>query len=177
MIEASLNIHPCQKKQSMIPNPHYPGSPARMADGRLFTSFKGRGCSTTEGVSSYEQRQQMIQGGLQLMQTDRAITSWMAARKGVCVDTMVPELSKRVYRWDGPVGTRLAHPAGIGTGRLYLPGRTDLITADPDVLAAATCPFLQGPIPPSQATSTSIPTARAAVLPSRYNRYSAPYGN
>ena len=163
-----------------IPNPHFPGSPAHMSDGRLFTNYRGRGCGyESNGVSNFDQRQQKIQGGIQLMQTDRVLTAMAAARSGgVCVDTMVPELTKRVYRWDGPVGTRLAHPAGIGSGRMYLPGRMDLVTADPDVLAAATCPFMPGTFDPSQLYTQAPPVRTAsAILPAKHNRYSAPYGN
>jgi hypothetical protein len=94
---------------------------------------------------------------------------------------MVPELTKRIYTWDGGVSV-LAHPVGIGAGRLYLPGRPDLATADPDVVARATIPdaMLPGTFStnPASYVAMSIPAEKRATaqLPAAYNRYAAPYG-
>jgi len=111
--------------------------------------------------------------------TDRSLTVMKAGSTG-CVDTMVPELTKRVCGWNGCV-TLPAHGVGIGQGRLYLPGQPDLAAADPDVVAAATFPmagtFSSNPdlyvvSPPSAASRNAT-----RVVPARPNRYSAPYGN
>ena len=107
---------------------------------------------------------------------DRGETVMRAASYG-CVDTMVPELTKRVYRWDGPV-EYMSQPAGIGTGRSYLPGRTELVAGDPDVLAATTFPEMIGTFSTNIATYTSVPQrppVPVSAAPARLNRYSAPY--
>ena len=167
-------------------NPRYPNSPVRMADGRLFTDYRAN-CSLLmphkEGSpafgASFEDKQRMQQTGGQQMNTDRSLTVMKAGRIGGCVDTMVPELTKRVCAWDGCT-TLPAHAAGIGQGRLYLPGRMDLVAADPDLLAKATAfehgtfpanvnLYMAGPLP------SAMPTV--GVVPARPNRYSAPYGN
>jgi len=112
---------------------------------------------------------------------DRQIAVARAAPTAGCVDTMVPELTKRVYAWNGPVeGT--AQPAGIGNGRLYLPARTDLVAADPDVVAAATFPLsmLPGsyvPIANLYGPAAGGPAPAGTVGPMKPNRYSVPYGN
>jgi hypothetical protein len=160
----------------MIPNPRFPGSPARMADGRHFTDFKANCHLTPQLVQSntwpeYERRQMMFKGADSQMNMDRMMTV-MRAGHGVCVDTMVPEMSKRVYSWNGPVEL-LSHPAGVGTGRMYLPGRQELVTGDPDVLAAATFPELFGTFGASR--GVQAPIQKEAVK--AQNRYSAPYGS
>jgi hypothetical protein len=158
--------------KSRTPNPHYPNSPARMADGRLFTDYRPLDCGGT-----FEDKQRLQQTGAVLIGTDRSLTVMRAGVLGGCVDTMVPELTKRVPGWNG-CRTLPAHSAGIGQGRLYLPGRTDLVAADPDVLAAATAfdfgtfsanprLYVAGPL-----TGPTVATAAATS-----NRYSAPYGN
>ena len=167
-------------------NPRYPNSPSRMADGRLFTDYRPN-CQLSAQIdmhkssfgASFENKQKLQQTGGHHINTDRSLTAMKAGRLGGCVDTMVPELTKRVCAWDGCT-TLPAHAAGIGQGRLYLPGRMDLITADPDLLAKATAfehgtfpanvgLYVAGPLP------SAMPTA--GVVPARPNRYSAPYGN
>ena len=165
-----------------IPNPRYPGAPARMADGRLFTDYR-QNCSLLPALgagqwSDWERHQNMKRNGLVYMHSDRGATVMRAASVG-CVDTMVPELTKRVYNWDGPVEL-MGHPAGIGTGRMYLPGRTGLVAGDPDALAAATFPDMIGTFSTNINVYTAIPQRPPAVMnagPARMNRYSAPYGN
>jgi hypothetical protein len=167
-----------------LTNPHHEGAPSRMADGRLFTDYRAN-CKLLPvkkqagPFAEYTLHQQVQQMGESQIRNDRMLTVLRAANTE-CVDTMVPELNKRVYSWDGPQ-VLMAHPVGIGSGRLYLPGRPELATADPDVVAAATFPEMAGTFSPNPATYVSIglpaekrPTAQ---LPTTYNRYAAPYGN
>lgn len=164
-----------------IPNPHHPGAPARMADGRLFTDYR-RSCSLLPPVGrgpwgDWERHQSMKRNGLVYINADRGATVMRAASHG-CVDTMVPELTKRVYRWDGPV-EYMSQPAGIGTGRSYLPGRTELVAGDPDVLAATTFPEMIGTFSTNIGTYTALPgkpPVPVSAAPARVNRYSVPYG-
>ena len=156
-----------------IPNPHLAGAPAHMADGRLFTDYRPN-CVRPTG-----DRTQMIQTGAQMILTDRSLAAMSAGRVG-CVDTMVPELNKRVYDWRSGV-QGIAQRAGIGTGRLYLPGAPELMSADPDIVAAATIPdsMLPGTFQPNPllyAPAMEIPVSATPVVPSVRNRYSAPYG-
>jgi hypothetical protein len=168
-----------------ISNPHHEGSPARMADGRLFTDYRPN-CKLLPikkqagPFAEFDLHSKMYQNAEGQRNTDRMLTVMRAANT-VCVDTMVPELTKRVYTWAGPQ-ERPAQPVGIGTGRLYLPGRPDLAGADPDVVAAATFPEMPGTFSPSPAAyivGGRIPAEKRATaqLPVTYNRYAAPYGN
>lgn len=171
--------------RAMIPNPRYPGAPARLSDGRLFTDYRPN-CELlptlgTGTWADFDRKQNMINTGAIKIKSDRSTTVLRAGSVN-CVDTMVPELTKRVYAWNGPVGTLGSHAVGIGNGRLYLPARTDLVAGDPDVLAAATFPesvmggiFSANP-QTYMAAPIVLPQARA-VLPPGKNRYSAPYGN
>lgn len=165
-------------------NPRYPDSPARMADGRLFTDYGSqcRGAQPKQGnpgfEASFDDKQRKQQTGEILMKADRSLTVMRGGIMGGCVDTMVPELTKRVCGWDG-CRTLMSHPAGIGQGRLYLPGRKDLVAGDPDVLAAATAfdfgTFSQNPH--LYVAAGVVPVSPAAVIQTRTaNRYSAPYG-
>ena len=165
-------------------NPHHVGAPSHMADGRLFTDYRPN-CKLLpvkkQGgpFAEYGLHQQIQKMGETQIRNDRMLTVLRAANTG-CVDTMVPELTKRVYSWDGP-RVLMAHPVGIGSGRMYLPGRPELATADPDVVAAATFPEMAGTFSPSPAAyvSMSLPAEKRATanLPATYNRYAAPYGN
>jgi len=167
---------------TQIPNPRFPGTPARMADGRLFTDFR-RSCSLLAPLrpdktwADWERHQLMKTTGHIAIKSDRGQAVMAAASYG-CVDTMVPELTKRVYSWDGPV-EQLCHAAGIGTGRSYLPGRPDLVSADPDLLAATTFPSM-GTFSTNIELYTAIPQrppVPASAVPGKMNRYSVPYGN
>jgi hypothetical protein len=166
----------------MIMNPRYPGSPVRMADGRLFTDYRGN-CKmlaplNTGTWADFDRRATMKATGVNRMAADQSTLVLAAGRRG-CVDTMVPELTKRVYAWNGPVEIR-SQPAGLGTGRMYLPARTDLVAGDPDALAAATFPASLMPhtfVPDPQIYTTmpiSAPAAKEPVARST-NRYSAPF--
>ncbi len=167
----------------VIPNPKYPGAPTRMSDGRQFTDYRPN-CDLMAPLQSgawaeWERRQNMIQTGETRMKTDRSMT---VLRSGSlqCVDTMVPELKKRVCGWDGCV-TLPSQAAGIGTGRMYLPGNPTLVAADPDVVATATVPPMFGTFSPHPqdyvAERISVRPVALVQTPAKKNRYSAPYGN
>jgi len=172
--------------KSRTPNPHFPDSPSRMADGRLFTDYRAN-CSLLQQHSkgspafgaSFDDKQRMQQTGSILINTDRSLTV-MKAGSMSCVDTMVPEATKRICTWNGCT-TMPSHAVGIGQGRLYLPGRTDLVAGDPDVLAAATAfdfgTFSANPNLYIAAPSSASITAQQAAVPAVHNRFSAPYGN
>jgi hypothetical protein len=168
-----------------IEHPHWAGAAARMADGRLFTDYRPAcdllSAKTTgpNGYGEWERKQRMIATGAEAVARDRQIAAARAAPLGGCVDTMVPELTKRVYAWNGPV-EGLAHPAGIGGGRLYLPARLDLVVADPDVVAATTVPLSMMPgafVPNANLYAPATGEVAGTVGPMRPNRYSVPYGN
>ena len=127
------------------PNPHYVGAPARMADGRLFTDYRAN-CQLLPPMrggpwADFDRRASMLISAESRITDDRR-KAVLRAGTGFasCVDTMLPEIKKRVYAWNGPVGEKLVEPVGLGTGRFYLPGRTDLLDADPDVVAMVTIP-------------------------------------
>ena len=163
-----------------IPNPHHAGAPARMLDGRLFTDYRPA-CDAMPPIpkgsfGQFNRKQNMMQYGLHQIAAERSIAVLKAGSKG-CVDTMVPELTKRVCRWDG-CKTVPAHPAGVGTGRLPLPGRVDLVAGDPDVLAARVFPEMFDTFSQNPDLYVAAP-ARVKVpahIP-KTNRWSAPYGN
>lgn len=152
-----------------IINPHHPSAPVRMADGRLFTDYRPN-CSLLAPATA-TRRAQMTAGGENTMALDRYMTVSRAGQLGV-VDTMVPELYKQSYTASARFEA-MAHPAGIGTGRLYLPGRAEeLIRADPDVVAVATFPQMGGTFP---SYVEGAGAAAAPVSTVRRNRYSAPH--
>ena len=158
-------------------NSRFPGAPAWMADGRLFTDYRPN-CLAEQASPSYKTKTYLQETGALQINTDRSLTVLRAGSTG-CVDTMVPELTKRVCAWDGCV-TLPAHKEGIGQGRLYLWQRPELVSADPDVVAKETISFpLPGTFPmnPSLyiATPLSSTPAPASKIPAT-NRYSAPYG-
>jgi hypothetical protein len=168
-----------------IPNPHWAGAPGRMSDARLFTDYRAS-CSllpnkAAGGLWPEMDRKLAFMGtGMLRVGADRSLTVLRAGTTG-CVDTMVPELNKRIYDWRGGL-QGIAQPVGVGTGRLYLPGRPDLITADPDTIAMATIPnaMLPGTFassPELYGPAMSMPLSATPVVPARHNRYSAPYGN
>jgi hypothetical protein len=165
-----------------IPNPRYAGAPAFMSDGRLFTDYRAN-CNLlglTPTGPSFVLKQRVQQTGQYMAAADRSTTVLRAGSTG-CVDTMVPELTKRVCGWDGCT-TLPGHAVGIGQGRLYLPGSHGLASADPDRLAAATA-FNFGTFPAFGSAGMYEPTEvyvraqSSPVVPAAPNRYSAPYGN
>jgi hypothetical protein len=153
-----------------IPNPHFPGAPARLSDGRTFTDYRPNCDINPPSWGDFETRQMMLRTGMDKIASDRKQSVLMAGQRD-CEDTMVPESHKRICTWSG-CSTVLANPVGLGTGRLYLPGRPDLATADPNTLAVATFPTLFGTY-----SQTSVLPANSSRTPAAsYNRYSAPYG-
>jgi len=103
--------------------PRVKGAPARMADGRSYTDYRPR-CESypvkAAGVwGQHDARQRTIADAESFMRgANQILNTKMGAHK--CVDTMVPELYKRVCTYDG-CHTIEGHYAGIGTGRIYRP--------------------------------------------------------
>jgi len=164
-----------------IPNPHWPGAPARMADGRQFTEYRSV-CKLLPPMpdgpwGSFEQRAAVIAGGDTQRWSDRSLTA-MRGGQTRCVDTMVPESAKRIYSWDGPVVVSGPWQQGIGMGRQYLPGAPQLAGGDPDRLAAATFPDMPGTFDANAQQYSSLkinPVSIANYKSKKYNRYSQPY--
>lgn len=129
-------------------NPHFAaeaGAAARMADGRLFTDYRSRGQTygalAARAWGANEARQRMMAGADVL--TGAARTSMLGkVAPRACVDTMVPELYKRVCTWEG-CRTIPGHYAGIGGGRVYVPAAAHL-AAQPQALAEATVQPMPG---------------------------------
>jgi hypothetical protein len=144
-------------------DPHYPpavGAPARMADGRSFTDYRGRGVQyayqASEAWGSEAARARMTHGATTLAAAARA-AAVAKVGPGACVDTMTPELYKRVCTWEG-CKTIGGHFAGIGTGRIYAPAAA-AYAADPQELAQADVPPLPAtwPVPPRGGGSNCAP--------------------
>lgn len=136
---ASLSVGDCFT--SIYPN--IPTAPARMKDGRMFTDYRPR-CAQyplkmTGQWGEHDGRQRMVHGSDDLMEEARRLLQKKAApTRDSCVDTMVPELYKRVCTWRG-CETVPGHYTGIGTGRIYIPDGVE--SADkPDKLAESTLP-------------------------------------
>ena len=164
-----------------IPNPHYPGSPARMSDARLFTDYRPNGQILQGATPSFDLKQRLQRDGEIRMKTDRSLTVMSAGGMGPAVDTMVPEQTKRTCSWN-ECHTLPAFSVGIGQGRLYLPGMPGLVQSDPDVSAAiAGSLVLHGTFSANPVGYTAAPTYDDGVVrtvqTSAANRYSAPFGN
>jgi hypothetical protein len=127
-------------------HPNQPTAPARMEDGRLFTDYRPR-CAqypvkVTGRWGEHDGRQKMIQTSDMLMEEARNLLQKKAAAvKDSTVDTMVPEVYKRVCTWRG-CETVPGHYAGIGTGRIYIPNAASAAD-DADGLARATIPTMR----------------------------------
>jgi hypothetical protein len=99
------------------------GAPARMADGRIMTDYRPRcfqyplAASQKWGLN--EARARMIHGANELMVAAREVNNRKVTSVS-CVDTMVPELYKRVCTWEG-CKTIPGNFQGIGVGRIYVP--------------------------------------------------------
>jgi len=154
---------------SRIPNPRYPGSPARMADGRLFTDYRAN-CLIAKGANTFDRKEQMLRTGTYAAAADRATSIVVGGTTG-CVDTMVPELSKRICDWNG-CRTVKSEAVGIGQGRLYWPGEP---VQDPDDMAEMVRIPNTYPVHSSTYVPAPEPPMRNPVVPARPNRYSAPY--
>jgi hypothetical protein len=131
-----------------VPNSHYPGAPVRMNDGRLFTDYRPN-CLI---LSNVDEKEEFQAAGAHVINANRSAATIMAGTVPH-VDTMVPELTKRICRWDGCV-TVMNEPIGIGQGRVMgVPPMPDIFSANPG-----------GTVPIAKEMKTR-------------NRYSAPYGN
>lgn len=103
--------------------PRVKGAPARMADGRSYTDYRPR-CESypvkAAGIwGQHDARQRTIADAESFISgAHQILNTKMGANK--CVDTMVPELYKRVCTYDG-CHTVEGHYAGIGTGRIFRP--------------------------------------------------------
>lgn len=128
-------------------DPNSTDAPARMEDGRGFTDYRPR-ClqyplKVTGQWGEHDGRQKMIQATNLLQEEARqTLRKKMGPVKDSCVDTMVPELYKRVCTWRG-CETVPGHYAGIGTGRVYVPNST-VAADDADGLSKATIPAMSG---------------------------------
>ena len=126
-------------------DPHYAqtGAPARMADGRLMTDYRPRchqyAVSAAMTWGDNESRERMTHGAEELMEVARQANNRKVLATS-CVDTMVPELYKRVCTWRG-CKTVPGNHVGIGTGRIYVP-EAEGAAADPQVLSDVSVPKL-----------------------------------
>uniref|UniRef100_A0A6C0DRV1 Uncharacterized protein n=1 Tax=viral metagenome TaxID=1070528 RepID=A0A6C0DRV1_9ZZZZ len=166
-------------------NPNSDKGPARMADGRSFTDYRPRCLQyplrVTGQFGEHDGRQKMIQGGDQLMtDAQTLLQKKLGPVQGSCVDTMVPELYKRVCTWRGCT-TVSGHYAGIGTGRIYIPDGA-AAADDPDGLALATLPkvpntfSMQGNVTGSQcAIDDREKLWKFLDTPKGYSARAAPY--
>lgn len=134
-------------------------APTRMEDGRMFTDYRPRCAQYPIKLNAqwgeHDGRQNMIHGGDVLMEEARNVLQKKATPvSGSCIDTMVPELYKRVCTWRG-CETIPGHYAGIGTGRVYIPDSANL-AEEPEQLALVTQPNIantyemEGPTESSQ---------------------------
>lgn len=166
------------------PNQAATGSPARMQDGRLFTDYRPRcfqyplKAAQTWGDNEYRNR--MIHGAAELMDAARQLNNHKATATK-CVDTMVPELYKRVCTWQG-CKVIPGNPNGIGVGRIYIPAAEGL-AKHPQKLAEMCVPAMFGtterqpPSEPSQCALGDPETAwilKNAVGTAKSHPYSAP---
>jgi hypothetical protein len=166
------------------PNQAATGSPGRMDDGRLFTDYRPRcfqyplKAAQTWGDNEYRAR--MIHGAEELMDAARQLNNRKATAVS-CVDTMVPELYKRVCTWQG-CKVVPGNPMGIGVGRIYVPA-AEGAAGNPQQLSDATIPPMFGTTPrqppsvPSQCALGDPETAwilKNAVGTAKSHPYSAP---
>jgi len=124
------------------------GTPARMADGRVMTDYRPR-CYQYPTLAAAELgdngvRQQMTDGALQLMSQARELNNRKVTSQ-TCVDTMLPDLYKRVCTWKG-CRTVPGNYQGLGVGRVYIPELYRTASA-PQALSDATIPRLPGTFP------------------------------
>jgi hypothetical protein len=155
------------------PNHASTGAPARMMDGRLFTDYRPR-ChqypvKAAAAWGDNEYRERMIGGADELMEAARQMNNrkLTAIR---CVDTMVPEMYKRVCTWKGckVVG---ANPAGIGTGRIYVPS-IESAADDPQMLSDVSIPAIFGTF--ARETPTKASNCALADVEGTWVRKDAP---
>jgi hypothetical protein len=131
-------------------DPHYSktGAPARMADGRIMTDYRPR-CfqyplQASQKWGDNGARQRMIHGAEELMLAAREVNNRKVTSVS-CVDTMVPELYKRVCTWDG-CKTIPGNFMGIGVGRIYVPSAVSS-AAEPQMLSDISVPKIPATYP------------------------------
>ncbi len=166
------------------PNQSATGSPARMEDGRLFTDYRSR-CHqySLKAVQTWGEngaRERMVHGADELMEAARQLNN-RKATAARCVDTMVPELYKRVCTWKG-CKTVPGNHVGIGVGRIYVPA-AEGSAADPQALSDISVPDVFGTFarqPPSSASQCSMGdpeqmwSLKQGVSTAKSHPYSAP---
>ncbi len=163
------------------PNHANTGAPARMMDGRLFTDYRAR-ChqypvKAAAAWGDNEYRERMIHGADELMNAARQMNN-RKATAATCVDTMVPEMYKRVCTWKG-CKVVPANPAGVGTGRIYVPS-IESAADDPQMLADVSIPAIFGTFPreaPSEVSKCALadPEGAWALKGAPMNAKSHPY--
>jgi len=121
------------------------GTPARMEDGRVMTDYRPR-CYQYPTLAAAEfgdngVRAKMTHGAMDLMAQARELNNRKVTSTD-CVDTMLPELYKRVCTWKG-CKTVPGNFQGIGVGRIYVPEIYKSASA-PQVLSDASIPHLPG---------------------------------
>lgn len=135
---ATISSNPAPNACFTSVNPHYAtsGAPARMADGRIMTDYRPRclqyAVAAAGAFGEQDSRRRMIHGAEELMMAARELNN----RKNTpvhCVDTMVPELYKRVCTWKG-CKVIPGNFQGIGTGRIYVPS-SEGSAANPQALS------------------------------------------
>ena len=131
-------------------DPHYAstGSPARMADGRVMTDYRPR-CAqyplaASQAWGQNDARTRMIHGAEELMEAARQLNNRKVLATS-CVDTMVPELYKRVCSWDG-CKVVPGNFQGIGTGRIYVNSASGS-ASDPQALSDISVPAIPNTFP------------------------------
>ncbi len=166
------------------PNQAATGSPARMMDGRLFTDYRPR-ChqypvKAAAAWGDNEYRERMIHGADELMEAARQMNNRKATATA-CVDTMVPEMYKRVCTWKG-CKVVPSNPGGVGTGRIYVPS-IESAADDPQMLSDISIPNIfgtfprQAPATPSRCGAADPETAwqlKGADVSAKSHPYSAP---
>lgn len=136
-------IQPANDSCFSTVDPHYmkTGSPARMADGRIMTDYRPR-CyqyplAAAQAWGENDARAKMVHGADELMEASRQLNNRKVTATS-CVDTMVPELYKRVCSWDG-CKVIPGNYQGIGTGRIYVNSASGS-ASDPQALSDLSVP-------------------------------------
>jgi hypothetical protein len=112
----------------------------------------------------------MTNGATDLMNAGRSMIS-AKVDPSSCVDTMVPELYRRVCTWKG-CKTIPGHFAGIGTGRVYVGSAAG---ADPSTSSKLSVPPLPGTFPRMGLPPTDCSFSGGnEIRGGRINTYSAP---
>ena len=164
------------------PNKSATGAPGRMDDGRLFTDYRPRcyqySVKAAEAWGDDEYRARMVHGAEDLMEAARQMNNRKVTATQ-CVDTMVPEMYKRVCTWKG-CKVVSANPGGVGVGRIYVPS-VAAAADDPQTLSDVTVPGIFGTYPrvaPTQGSQCSLAGAdipnTADWTTAKSHRYSAP---